>query len=415
MCARNGGLVPKSNDLRTAYTVIFLHGLTNFGFGLVYPFTAIYLAGRPGVGTAGAALYFAAAGATNVVVAIVLTARRTRMSHYALASVGAACCVAGSLTMSQAAVLPVVLLAAACNGAGQGCFMAAVVPLINSKVPAERRRPVFAHRYQVLNLTLALGALLAGVVANALGRSVLPWLYVAQAAGILPLGALLVRGALAGDGRDPDPDRAPAPTGDALPVRGLLGRVGPAALFQLGAFAFAFSQLEATMPLVADQIMHLRLIAVSVMVALNVAVILAAQGLVTRLLSRHAETAGLRVAVSCWAAGFAVAAVASWGPTPVRVGGLVGYVVLFSIGECAYSCSFHPWLIAAVPEPELVRANALVNSTMGVGLFAGPSLGSALVRVGDAGLVWGVLAVCSATVLLTVRRGTADLPVERVG
>lgn len=401
-----------ATGIRSAYTLIALHGLTNLGFGLVFPFTTIYLAGRLSMGTTGAALYFAGAGAANLVVAVLLAIRTYRLSHYALATVGAVSSVIGCLTLSEATILPLALLAATCNGVGQGCFMAAIVPLLNGKIPPDQRRRVFAHRYQVQNLTLALGALIAGAAATWLGRSVLPWLFVAQAVGILPLGTVLLWGALRArdhNGTAARPDNVTVGTartasGQGVPVRALVAMAGPAALFQLGAFAFGFSQLEATVPLVLDRLLGARLFIVSAMVALNVVVILAAQGVITGRLSKRTEIAGLRISVLFWIAAFALAAAASFGPAPVRIAGVAGYVVLFSLGECAYSCSFHPWVIASVPEHELVRANALVNSMMGIGLFAGPSLGAALVRTGSTVAVWSVLASCAATLLLTVRR-----------
>jgi len=83
--------------------------------------------------------------------------------------------------------------------------------------------------------------------------------------------------------------------------------------------------------------------------------------------------------------------------------------VLFALGECAYSCSFHPWLISVVPDSELTRANALANSMMGIGQFAGPSIGVGLALSGSAPLVWLGLALCCTVVtvltgLLAARR-----------
>jgi MFS family permease len=80
------------------------------------------------------------------------------------------------------------------------------------------------------------------------------------------------------------------------------------------------------------------------------------------------------------------------------------YGAIFGLGECAYSCSYHPWLISTVPERELTRANALSNSTMGIGLFFGPSIGVGLISTGSSAAVWLTLGVlCGATGLTTVR------------
>jgi hypothetical protein len=78
--------------------------------------------------------------------------------------------------------------------------------------------------------------------------------------------------------------------------------------------------------------------------------------------------------------------------------------VLFALGECACSCSYHPWLISRVPDAKLMRANALSNSTMGIGLFLGPSIGVALVGTGRASMVWLTLGVLCGLVGITTAR-----------
>jgi MFS family permease len=93
--------------------------------------------------------------------------------------------------------------------------------------------------------------------------------------------------------------------------------------------------------------------------------------------------------------------------------GLVAFATLFALGECAYSCSYHPWLISRVPDKDLTRANALSNSMMGVGLFAGPTIGVALVTTGSVVAVWLVLgALCTLVTLTTIRRRLPALAPE---
>jgi len=85
---------------------------------------------------------------------------------------------------------------------------------------------------------------------------------------------------------------------------------------------------------------------------------------------------------------------------------LIAFSVLFGLGDRAYSCSFHPWLISLVPQTSLPQANAFANSTMGIGQFAGPSIGVVLTTTGSAPNVWLTLAfACTVvTVLLSLLR-----------
>ncbi|MFB8414993.1 MFS transporter [Streptomyces albidoflavus] len=123
---------------------------------------------------------------------------------------------------------------------------------------------------------------------------------------------------------------------------------------------------------------------------------------------------GLRIAVGLWTVGYAVAGATAFLPYGFRLTGLLVYAVLFALGECAYSCSFHPWLISLVPDRELTRANALANSMMGVGNFAGPSIGVALAVTGSAPVVWFGLGLCCTLITVAVgllaRRQAAKAP-----
>jgi MFS family permease len=142
---------------------------------------------------------------------------------------------------------------------GQGCFLAAIIPIVNSLVSDTDRRHVFARRYQVLNATLAGGSLAAGGVISALSRDVIPHLFVVNALGYLPLALtlLLTRRFSSGPGNGSSAEET---TGEAaLPVRVLLKSAFAVSLFQLGVYLLGYTQFEATAPLVAATLMHINL------------------------------------------------------------------------------------------------------------------------------------------------------------
>ncbi|MDQ3402593.1 MAG: MFS transporter [Actinomycetota bacterium] len=395
--------------LRPADLIIVTHGLSSFCLGLVFPYTAIHLADRPAIGTAGVALFYASTGVANLVVALLLTIGRLKLPRVGLCVLGNLLWCAGYLLMPTIGSYPTVVAAAIAIGAGQGCFLAAIIPIMNSLVTAEERRAVFARRFAVLNATLAAGSLVAGVLTILLPRTVIPYFFIANAIGILPVAlvVLLNRKHL----RTSEQKAAEAgPTAEsALSFLALWKVALPAALLQLAVFLFGFSQFEATVPLVSEKLMDMGLFTVSLLLVVNVIVIVIAQRPVTKLLESRSEMTGLRIAVGLWVVGYAIAGVLAFGPFGVRLAGLLAYAVLFALGECAYSCSFHPWLISVVPDSELTRANALANSMMGIGQFAGPSIGVGLALSGSAPLVWLGLALCCTVVtvltgLLAARR-----------
>ncbi|OLT48755.1 MFS transporter [Saccharomonospora sp. CUA-673] len=382
--------------MRPVNALIATHGLSSIGLGLVFPFTAIYLSDQPGLGNSGVALFYACTGGANLIVALLLTAKIVRLPTVTLGVLGTLLWFAGYASLPWADVHAGAASSAVLIGAGQGCFMAAVIPLINGLVTEDERRAVFARRYAVLNVTLALGSLTAGLLTVGLPRSVIGWFFVANAVAILPMAV-----AIAVAGRHL-PTRAKRPTPRGTPgelgFRKLWALALPPAAFQLSVYLFGFSQFEATSPLVADGLMGMGLFVVSLMLVVNVATIVVAQSPLTKLLKRYPETTGLRIAVLAWIAGFVIAGVCAFGPYEMRLTGLLIYAMIFAIGECAYSCSFHPWLISVVPESELTQASALVNSMMGIGNFLGPSIGVLLVTTGNASTVWFGLAISCAVV-----------------
>ncbi|MEV6582870.1 MFS transporter [Streptomyces sp. NPDC051582] len=416
---------PAALRRRSVNRILVLHGLSSFCYGMVFPFIGIHLAARPGIGTGGVAVYYGVSGLANLAVSLLLASAAVRLPRHALGITGLLLWLSCFLLLTGGDTLAAAAAAAVLGGAGQGCFMAAIIPIVNSLVPPEERRQVFARRYQILNATLAGGSLVAGLFLTVFSREAITWLLLANAVGYLPVAFALgmarrvpevpdgaevpEAGAI---GAAPTADGAPAPLGIGLLVRASLG----AALFQFGAYAVGFSQFEATAPLVADRLMDTGIGWISVMLTLNVVSIVAFQRPVTRLLEKRPEEHGLRIAVALWAAALVAAGVTAFGPEPVRLGGLLAYAVLFGLGECAYSCSFHPWLISKVPDRELTRASALCNSMMGVGMFFGPSLGVLLIGARHAAWVWLPLAaLCGLVALTTLRRRTrtaAAVPVS---
>ncbi len=393
---------------RAARLLIALHGVSSFCLGMVFPYTAIYLSDQPGVGTGGIAVYYAASGAAGLAVALVLAIGWLRPPRVALGLAGNALSAAGYLMLPAVGSLPAAGVAATAVGAGQGCFLAAIIPIVSSMVSEADTRRVFAVRYQVLNATLALGSLTAGLLIALLSRDLIPYLFVANAVGYLPLAAALVLTRRVGEAgqaaRVAQQEAAGRPAAGRLSVARLMRATAGVVVFELVIALFVYSQFETSAPLVAYRLMGVDLGFIPIMIAVNVAVVVATQHHITRALERYRDVFGLRVAIALWVASYLVVGASTLLGPAGALGGLVAFAVLFGLGECAYSCSFYPWMIAKVPDSELTRITALTNGMMGIGVFAGPAIGVGLVTSGSALLVWLTLAAaCSLAALATMR------------
>ncbi len=393
---------------RPAYWLVGLHGVSSFCLGMVFPYTSIFLSGRPGVGTGGVAVYYAASGAGGLAVALVLGLGWVRPSRVALGLTGNGLSCLGYVLLPTVASLPAVGFAGALVGIGQGCFLAAVIPIMSSMVSEAETRRMFALRYQVLNATLALGSLAAGVLTGVLSPGIIRYLFLVNAVGYLPIAAALVLTRKAGEAGRAAREAEHAVESDGAGERMALGLLLRATigvvLFELAIALFAYSQFETTGPLVAFRLMHAGVGWIPVMIAVNVAVVVVAQLPMTRLLERRRDVFGLRVAVALWAAGYVCVAGSTLLSPAFRLAGLIAYAAVFGLGECAYSCSYYPWMISKVPDTELTRVTALTNGVMGIGVFAGPAIGVTLVTTGSAPVVWlSLAALCSTAALATVR------------
>ncbi|MET9761590.1 MFS transporter [Streptomyces sp. NPDC006372] len=410
-----------------ADVLILVNGVSAFGSGLVYPYTALYLSDLPAMGTAGVSVFYGAAAAANLATTGVLATGWIKPPPALLGLAGTLMLATGFLGTAVADSLALLCAAVLFIGCGQGCLLVAMVPVLNSLTAQEQRRSVFARRYRAINVGLGLGAVAAGLTTGILTTSAVPWLFVCNALSYLPLTYAfhrvrarerdeVPRPADAEHSTDPGGSGDKERSGGSGGGRRWLGAAGTlAVLFQLGAYLFGHSQFEATAPLVAVRLMGIGLGTVSGLLLVNTLVVALGQTWVTRLLSSRDEAYGLRAAVVLWAAAYGVAATSAFGPLPVRYAGLLLFAVVFALGECAYSCSFHPWLIDSVRPGDVTRVSALAGGAMGIGTAAGPSVGVALTLTGEATAVWLSLASFCLLLLLTLGRRRPAVPATAAG
>ncbi len=373
--------------------------LSSIGSGLIYPYTALYLVTRTSIGTGGSAAYFAVVAAFDFTASLALGTVKTRIPPGLLAGVGyLVLAVAYSLLGVVHGLVPILLIAVAA-GAGRGASSSGGSPFTAQLVPEEERRDAFARRYRAMNLGLGIGLLAASLLLTVLPPSVMPALFVANGFSFVPIAWFMIRhrGTAVGGKKE-----TPTESG-GLSFGRLLRWVGLICVVQFGVFALGYSQLDATVPLVATRLSHTSLGFVSVIVVFNTVGVIVLQKPITRWLKRWSPRRGMQVAVAFWLCCYAVAGATSLLPGPFEWAGLIVLAVLFACGEASYASSSQPWLLSSVPTEEHTRASSLSNAASGVGTSLGPSLGVLLVATGQTLVVWGSLAAGCAVVVLLVQ------------
>ncbi|HEV2376046.1 MAG TPA: MFS transporter [Streptosporangiaceae bacterium] len=377
----------------------FFVGLSNFGSGLVYPYTAIFLVSRTPLGASGAALFFAVLSLVNFLAGLGISALRMSSGPGLIGGIGSTLAAVSYASVAFVHGEPAMLAAAVGIGLGRAAATAGNAPLIRALAPPEQTRAAFGRWYRAMNIGLGLGTLAGSLLTATFSSPVLAPLFIVNGVSFVPLATFLVRHRHAGRSRATPGDRA-----DRLSFLSLVRSAATVTGVQFAVYLFAYSQLEATTPLVANKLMGQGLSFVALVIAVNTVALVALQKPVTRLLAGGTPRMGVRVAVALWVTGYGIAAVASLLPGPAPVAGLLLLGVVFASGEAAYSCSYQPWLLGSVPEDEATRTASLSNAMRGVGASAGPSLGVLLIATGRAVYLWTALAGCCAVLGMAVGR-----------
>ncbi|WP_232247263.1 MFS transporter [Kitasatospora azatica] len=168
-------------------------------------------------------------------------------------------------------------------------------------------------------------------------------------------------------------------------------------------FAFCFDVLEVALPALLVTRLHVSPAWSSGIFVGNTVLVIATQLAVVLWLARRSRRSvltagGLVLALSYlgfWAAG-------SLGGQ-AGAGALCGVAVLYTAGEILYSGAGTALVVAAAPPDRLGHALSRWELSNGLGRAAAPAALTAMLAIGP-GLLWGVLAACTALGAATVRR-----------
>jgi MFS family permease len=371
-----------------------------FGNGVVLPFLLIYLHDVRGIpfGLAGlAAAVQSAAALGSGFVAGTLSDR-----------IGPKRVLLGALTVMTIAFALMPLVHAAWHafavyafwGVGSGSFWPAQSALLADLTPPERRAPAYGLQRLAMNLGVAVGGVVAGLIASVAHPRTFTVLFAIDCATFLAYMAVLAR--------------VPAPGRQAARERGswrAVARHRTFAVFTILNAAFmaaAISLMVELLPAFAKNVTRVDERQVGIVFALDAVGIVLLQLPVVKLAEGRRRMRGLALMGLLWACSLVgVWAAGSWTRATVAFGILCAAMLVFAVGECLHGAIHAPLSVDLAPPHLVGRYVAAASISWQIGWIVGPAGGGFLLQHRPL-LLWPVAAAvnvaCAAAALLLERR-----------
>jgi MFS family permease len=371
-----------------------------FGNGVVLPFLLIYLHNVRGIpfGLAGlAAAEQSAAALASGFVAGTLSDR-----------VGPKRVLFGALTVMTVAFafMPAIHTAwhafavYALWGLGSGSFWPAQSALLAGLTPAQRRAPAYALQRLAMNLGVAAGGVVAGLIASVRHPGSFTTLFVIDCATFVAYMLVLARV------RSPELHEERLGGSWRAVARDRVFTVFT--VLNAAFMAAAISLMVELLPAFAKNVTHVDERQVGVVFALDAVGIALLQLPVVKLAEGRSRMRGLALMGSLWAASLlAVWGAGEWARATAAFAVLAGAMLVFAIGECLHGAIHTPLSVDLAP-PQLVgRYVAAASLSWQVGWIIGPAGGGFLLQHSPL-VLWpvaaGVNVACAAAVLVLERR-----------
>ena len=368
--------------------ILQVGGLLNmFGNGVIAPFLIIYLHNVRGISLGIAGLIAASNSAAGLVSGFVGGALSDRLGPKRV--------LAGSLIVMSIAfsLFPLIrspwqaLLLNMLAGAGSGSFWPSQGSLVNDLTPVQRRHAAFAQQRMTMNLGIAFGGLVAGLIARTDNPTTFTVLFLLNAVTFLLYVAVLqiVRTPEHRRGRD-----EPGTYRDIMRDRVFMAYIALNVIF-IGAGIAVAGEL---FPPFAKNTAHVTEKGIGVIWFVTSMVIVLAQLPVVKLVEGRRRMPGLALMGVVWAASFVGVLVGGWlftGTTAALVFG--GALTIFVLGECLHGAIYAP-LVADLAEPRLVgRYMAFSSFSWQLGFLIGPAAGGFVLQHAPLALWAGAAAI----------------------
>ncbi|MGI5506244.1 MFS transporter [Lentzea sp. CA-135723] len=364
-----------SSGTRVPSPRLYLAGwtTTTLGTGIVFPLTAVYLRDQLGLPVGSVSLYFVLFAIAGLVANPFAGLLSVRFGPGPIAVAATAFQTIGPLLLAAHGPDALSLTASVFSGAGTGIFYAVLTPLLIQLFGEAKLGRMLAAQNAVSAASVGAGAVIGGLLVEALGEAGYRLSFLANGISFLAFGLVLaavLRGVAAPSA---EVSRSISPASVLAPF---VDRRFLVILVLQGALVlFGFGQVESVMPIVLRDSAQLQVIGISVVLAVNSLSIIVLQAPVLRLVERIGHVRSLRAALGCWA----LSLVALWlsaavsGPV-VAVVAAAGWALLFALGECFIAPSMQPLVVATAPPGRLASYTASTSLVHSLGNLAAPAL-----------------------------------------
>jgi MFS family permease len=380
------------------------NALSSFGPGFTSPFLYVYVAQVRGLGALTAGLVLAAFAVAALLVLPFAGRAIVRWGPQPVLLAAVAVAGVGALILGVATSAPAVLASAAVLGAGQAVTSPALATLIVDCSSTRSRSRAFAMQFFLQNIGAGLGGLLGGHLADPARPGTFTTLFLAEA------GLSVIMAAAVATVRVP---RAPRIEQLRSPAAGswrhLLRNQAMVQLCVLGFVLFfaCYGQFESGLTAYGLQIARISPATLGNALAVNTAVIVAAQFAVLRVVERRQRTRVIAAVGIVWALAWAFAGWAGLAPGGSRTATIafLSTYALFGLGEAMLSPTLAPLVADVAPEGLAGQYNSAFSLVKQLALAIGPAIGGPLGALLPAPYIAVFLLVSLAVTVLAVRLG----------
>ncbi len=397
------GAALRSLDPRLPRDVYVLQagGLLNaFGNGIVLPFLIIYLHNVRGIPLGLAGLAAATQSATALASGFLAGSLADRIGPRRVLVVALAVMTVAFGLMPQIRTTWQAFAIYVLWGAGSGSFWPAQSALLAGLTPPARRAGSYALQRLSMNLGVAIGGVVAGVIASVAHPESFTVLFLVDSATFVAYMLVLLR--------VPSPALHPERAGGSWRAVARDRTMLELTLLNAVFMAFAIALMVELLPAFAKNVAGVNEQEIGVVFALDSVGIVLFQLPVAKLVEGRRRMRGLALMGLLWSASMlGVWAGGAWTAATAAAAVFAAATVLFAFGECLHGAIHAPLAVDLAP-PQLVgRYLALASLSWQAGWIVGPAVGGFFLQHAPL-LLWpvaaGVNLLCAAWALSLERR-----------